>query len=326
MAPSVPTIKLNSGFLMPQLGLGTSGLSGDKATEATDTALDMGYTHIDTAVMYGNEAQIGKSLAEHIKSGKVDREHLFIVTKLNNSAKQHSRSGVEPAIRESLQKLQLDYVDLVLIHWPITDRNPPGQKSGDVNPPIQETWKGLEDAVDKGLVKSIGISNFSSDKIDAWFSDVKIFPAVNQVEVHPHFRNDGLLKYCRDKGIYVTSYAPVSSPATMGNLGRKVPNLLTEQNVIDQIAEEHGKSPSQIILAWHLSQGLIAIPRSGNPSHQKENLEAADVQLSDEDIKTLSTLPYQQRYFTGQGMAWGPDATYKSYQDLWNADPALENN
>ena len=185
---------------------------------------------IDTAVMYGNEAEIGKALSDQLKAGKVQREDLFITTKLNNSPQQHSEEGVEPAIRESLQKLQLDYVDLVLIHWPVTEQ--PTQDRGNVHPPIQAcvgylrrpgqqtfavklscipafsfvqstgqqqlpvqillggptgqadmqgTWRGLEAAVDKGLVRSIGISNFSPQKTDAWFKDARIFPAVNQV-------------------------------------------------------------------------------------------------------------------------------------------------
>ncbi|KAK9813466.1 hypothetical protein WJX73_000483 [Symbiochloris irregularis] len=318
---SVPTLKLNSGHTIPLLGLGTSGLSGNKATEATHSALDRGYRHIDTAVMYGNEEQIGKALGEQLKSGKVKREELFITTKLANTTPQHSEDGVVPAIKECLERLQVDYVDLVLIHWPVVTDHPT-EKPGDLQPTISATWRGLEAAADQGLTRSIGLSNFSPQKIDEYFKDVRIKPSVNQVEVHPYFRNDRVYKYCRDHDIHVTAYAPMSSPATMKSQGNDVPNLLAGYDeTIEEIAKRTGHTTSQVMLAWHIARGISAIPRSGSPEHQQENLDAAGVQLSKEDLQTLSSLKFQKRYFSGQGMGWGDDRPWKTYEDLWGEAP-----
>ncbi|KAK9866614.1 hypothetical protein WJX84_005810 [Apatococcus fuscideae] len=308
-AASTPMVKLNDGNHMPLLGLGTSGINGDECTKDVQQAIQLGYRHIDSAIMYGNDEFTGRGLKAALDAGEVKREDLFIVSKLPQN--EHAGNRVEPALRAALDRLNLDYVDLFLVHWPVTDK--PGPT---LNPPMEETWKGMEGVVDAGLTKSIGISNFSPEKITKWFSDVRIYPAVNQVEVHPHWRNDRLLNFCKDKGIHVTAYGPLTSP---GNMAGKFPILLKDETVMG-IAKEVGKTPAQVLLRWGLQHGTSVIPEGKSVKHQKENLGCLGWELSDKHYQTLSTLSYQAKYFSGKGMAYNEKGPYYTFEDLWNED------
>lgn len=307
IAADTPMVTLNTGQHMPLFGLGTSGINGEQCTKSVRQAIQMGYRHIDSAIMYGNDEFTGRALADALDAGEVTREDLFVVSKLPQNA--HGQDQVEPALRAALKRLRLDYVDLFLVHWPVTDK--PGPT---LNPPMQETWKGMEAVVDAGLTRGIGISNFSPEKITDWFSDVRIYPAVNQVEVHPHWRNQRLLDFCKDKGIHVTAYGPLTSP---GNMAGKFPILLKDETVLE-IAEKEGKTPAQVLLQWGLHHGTSVIPEGKSAAHQKDNLGSFGWALSSESYKTLSTLPYQAKYFTGQGMGYSEKGPWHTFEELWN--------
>ncbi|KAK9866609.1 hypothetical protein WJX84_000733 [Apatococcus fuscideae] len=302
----IPTARLNSGHEIPLLGWGSFMITGDKCREATKSAVQAGYRHIDTAITYGNEAEVGDGLRPHLESGDVNREDLFVTTKLWSD--QHAKDAVEPALRESLRKLKLDYVDLFLVHWPITD-----QHGATLQPPMQETWEGMQDVVDQGLAKSIGVSNFSPEKIEEWFSGARMYPAVNQVEIHPHWRNDRTIKFCKEKGIHVTAYAPLSSPANMDSF----PNDLKDPAVLD-VAASTGKTPAQVLLRWGLQHGGSIIPKSSSVAHQKENLGAVGWELAEDDFAAVSNISSQMRYFEGQEMAYNSEGPWHSYEELWN--------
>ncbi|KAK9793721.1 hypothetical protein WJX73_010217 [Symbiochloris irregularis] len=311
-----PTAKLNSGHHIPLLGLGTSGATGQAATDAIVSAVAMGYRHIDTAAMYGNEADIGKALSAIFKEG-FKREDLWVTTKLRTE--DHAQRDVEPALRASLERLQLDYVDLFLVHWPVT--NHPGPT---LDPPMQETWAGMEGVAKKGLARSIGISNQSPEKIEKWFSNVTIYPAVNQIEMHPDWRNDRVLEFCKSKGIHVTAYAPMSSPGTMSKTGQHVPNLQEDPTILE-IASNTNSTPQQVLLRWGLQHGdnehVSVIPKSANPDHQKGNFGALQGTLSEDDFATISGFKFQQRFFIGAGGFINKDGPWYTYKDLWDEDP-----
>lgn len=312
LVENIKTAKLASGHSIPLIGFGTFGVPPEKTADAVRGALEAGYRHIDTAVVYQNEAQVGEAVNEWLKAGKGKREDLFIVTKIWSD--QKSREGAEAAVRTSLKALGLDYIDLVLIHWPVTD-----QPGGAIVPSPQETWEGLSAAVDQGLVKSIGVSNHSPEKIHAWFQKVRVPVSVNQVESHPQFRNDHVVEACTAKGIHVTAYAPLSSPGQMESMGiaDKVPNLLQEKVVTD-IASKLDKTPSQVLLAWGMRRGISVIPKASDLKHAQENLGAVGWDLPEEDFKTLSSLSPQTRYFVGAGLGFSDDGPWRSYEALWD--------
>lgn len=308
-------VGLNSGHIMPLLGWGTSQATGDECVKATKAAVEAGFRHIDTAEMYKNEQDIGKGLQELFKSGSIKREDLFVTSKL--WTEHHPGNQVRPGLVDSLSRLQLEYLDLYLIHWPTSVKT--GLK---VDPPFEETWAALEKCVEEGLVRSIGVSNFSPEKIESGIlPKANIRPAVNQVEMHAHWRNDRLLKWCNQQGIHVSAYAPLSSPQTMEMMGKDVPNLMEDKTVIE-IAEKLGKTPTQVLLRWGLQHGSSVLPKSVDPQHLKDNFGAAGWELSEEDYNTLSSMP-QHRYFTGS-LAMHEDGPWRTYEELWDEKDVSE--
>ncbi|KAK9865658.1 hypothetical protein WJX84_006366 [Apatococcus fuscideae] len=255
---TVPTAKLNSGYSIPLVGWGTFSANEELGTKSTHTALEAGYRFIDTGVVYGNEGDIGKALKEELSSGKIKREDLFICSKLNQD--QHAESAAYDAVKGSLKALNLDYIDLYLIHWPLTDKPGP-----ELNPPAQETWKGLERAVDEGLVRSIGLSNFSPEKTEKWLKDARIKPSVNQVEVHAHYRNEHVRDWAKKNGVHVTAYSPLSSPALVKEMGMDFPELMQDKTVLE-LSKKYNKLPSQVLLRWGIQNGTSIIPRAPTPS------------------------------------------------------------
>ncbi|KAL3138766.1 hypothetical protein ABBQ32_005611 [Trebouxia sp. C0010 RCD-2024] len=294
---------------MPLLGWGSSGAKDEEAVQAVRAAIKAGFRHIDDAEMYGNEEAIGQGIHESIKAGKVQREELFIVSKLGNN--HHAAEAVLPAVQASLLRLQLDYLDLYHIHWPNSQEAGPH-----VVPALNETWAAMEGLVDRGLVRSIGVSNFSPEKIAALLKSARIKPAVNQVEVHLNFRNDRTIDWCKQHGIHVTAYAPLSSPQTMSSQKKSVPNLLKDAEV-KQIADSNGKTVAQTLLRWGLQHGTSVIPKSSNPKHIQENLGAWGWKLPRKDYDALSSRAIQQKYFDG-GFVMSPEGPYRTYEDLWD--------
>lgn len=283
------TIKLNSGFEMPALGLGTWKSEPNKVGEAVKYALlEAGYKHIDGAAIYRNEPEIGLAYEEVFKT--IKREDVFITSKLWNT--NHARADVLTACKQTLLDLHLDYLDLYLMHWGIAfkhgDDLEPMQDGKVVtqNTPIQETWEAMESLVKDGLVKSIGVANFTRPMLDSLLSYAVIKPAVNQVEMHPYLSQVELLKYCKQKGIVVTAYSP---------LGRQgVPTVtaprLFDEPIIIELSKKYGRPLSQIILNWALVRGTVAIPKSVTPERIKENIGAYDFTLTKDDMEKIDGL------------------------------------
>jgi len=208
--------------------------------------------------------------------------------------------------------LKLEYLDLYLIHWPVT-----GNTGDEVKPSLEETWRAMESLVKEGLVRSIGTSNFSAKKLQEIVGYAEIQPSVCQVEVHPYFRNDALISWCRDNHIHVTAYAPLGSPDSESIFPRKVPAVLMKDPRVQRVAQRTGKNVGQVLIRWALQHGTSVIPKSVNPQRIKGNLDVLDWELSGEDYNLLSDIRFQQRMVNG-GMWLKPNGPYKTMEDLWD--------
>lgn len=262
---NVPNIKLNSGHQMPQFGLGVWQASDQEATAAVLAALQDGYRMIDTAEVYRNERGVGRGVRE---SG-LPREDIFVTTKY------WPQGGYAQAIQffeQSLALLDIDYVDLFLIHWPPEPREA-----------FLETWRAYIELLGTGRVKSIGVSNFAMPHLELLADNFDVLPAVNQVEIHPDMQQRELVAYCNRKGIAVEAWSP------LGGSSRSDKSLL-ENPIIGAIARKHGKSPAQAILRWHIQAGHIVIPKSVHAARIRENSEIFDFALDEEDLARIDTL------------------------------------
>lgn len=260
------TIRLCDGRTMPALGLGVWEADGNDAAQAVSWALDAGYRLIDTAMIYGNEKQVGDA----IKKSSVPREDIFLTTKVWN-ADQGYVSTLK-AIDASLKRLDMDYVDLYLVHWPFTDLH---TMSGNKR---AETWKAMEEILASEKAKSIGVSNYAINHLEEMKSYAQTMPAVNQIEFHPFWFRKQLMEYCHENEIAVEDYCPLSRGKMIGD------ERLTE------IAEKYGKSNAQILIRWGLQHGNIIIPKSVHQERIKENIDVFDYALSDEDMMLLDGL------------------------------------
>jgi aldehyde reductase len=292
----VPLIKLNNGLSMPALGLGTwQGPPGKEAEvgQAVKDAIDVGYRHFDCAHVYGNEKIIGEAIQDKIKEGAVKREELFIVSKVWNTF--HRPDLVEPALKETLKNLKLEYLDLYLVHWPHafkegSNLHPIDSKTGlfipsDVD--YIDTWKAMEQVNKKGLTKSIGISNFNSKQIERLLKSAEIVPVTNQIECHPYLNQAKLRKFCSDRGITVTSYSPLGSPSRPWQKPGD-PDVINDPK-IRQIGNKYGKSPAQILLRYNVQLGNSVIPKSSNKERLLQNLSIFDFELNADDMKYIDT-------------------------------------
>ncbi|KAK9508717.1 hypothetical protein O3M35_006209 [Rhynocoris fuscipes] len=289
---SQPHIKFNNGISCPLLGLGTYKSTHGTVIDVVKNAIDIGYRHFDTAHFYMNESEIGVAINEKMKEG-VTRDSLFITSKLWNNS--HKKEMVVPALKETLAKLKLDYLDLYLIHWPT------GFKEGNELLPFDEnkkllysdthfteTWKGMEECVQQGLAKSIGISNFNSKQVQEILDIATIKPVNNQVECHPYFNQTKLIDFCKSKGITVTAYSPLGSPFRPPNEPGKI--LLLEDPKLKEIAEKHGKTPAQVLIRYQIEREVIVIPKSANKERLANNFEALSFSLTKEDMNELNSL------------------------------------
>jgi 2,5-diketo-D-gluconate reductase A len=263
MTKSVPTITLNDGHTIPQLGFGVFKVEPDETTRIVADALSVGYRHIDTAAIYGNEEGVGKALS----ASSLDRSELFITTKLWND-RQGTQSAFD-AFEESLEKLGLDYVDLYLIHWPAP-----------ANDKFVESWKALEKIQESGRARSIGVSNFLVPHLDRLLQETSIVPAVNQIELHPAHQQPEVTAFAREHGINIEAWGP---------LGQGKYPLFDEQVIVDA-AESHGKSPAQIVIRWHLQTGNILFPKSNSLARMTENFDVLDFKLTHTEVTMISAL------------------------------------
>ncbi|CAG2114303.1 unnamed protein product [Medioppia subpectinata] len=255
----VPTIKLNTGYEVPVLGLGTYNDTSQVMIDTIQSAIAIGYRHIDTAELYGNEQDIGKGLALAIASGAVKRADVFITTKITPEKKD--RKLALEAVRVALGKLQTTYVDLMLIHWPAGN--------------VSDIYAGLEDAVDQKLVRSIGVSNFDAPALQALLKTARVKPAMNQIEIHPNTNQDETVALCQKEGVAVTGYSPLGTGSLL-----KEPHLVA-------ISKAHTRSAAQVALRWQIQRGLVTIPKTTHKDRLNENINVFDFKLTDSEMKTI---------------------------------------
>ncbi len=263
-------IKLNNGVQIPQIGLGTFRAKDNEAYEATLHALKSGYRHIDTASIYGNEEQVGQA----IKDSNIAREDIFVTTKLFHDDQGYLKA--KRAIERSLKRLGLDYVDLYLIHWPLSYQL------------TADSYQALEELYLEGKTRSIGVSNFNFHHLEHLFETAEIIPQVNQVETHIFVQNHKLQEFCMKNGIYLEAYAPVAS--------HEIDRVL-ENETLGEIAKKHGKTNPQIAIKYLLERDFIVIPKSVNPGRIEENIDLFEFSLSDEDIDTINGLNRGRKFF-----------------------------
>ncbi len=266
---TVPSLPLNTGARIPQLGLGTWPLDDAEAADAVEAAAALGYRHIDTATRYGNEAGV----ADGIRRTGIPREQFFVTTKLDGEFQGDDRAvgGLEAA----LERMAFDYVDLLLMHWPLPQRGL-----------FVDTWRTFERLHAAGLARAIGVSNFRTEHLDVLLAAAEVVPAVNQIELNPHVTRPAQRAYGEAHGIVTESWSP---------LGGEGAAVLAEP-AVRRVAERLGRTPAQVVLRWHVQQGLVAIPKSASPERMRDNLAVFDFELADTDLAELATL------------AQGPDA------------------
>jgi aldehyde reductase len=302
MTPKVPSVKLNNGREMPIFGLGTWQAFPGEVTEAVKNAIDAGYRHIDCAMLYANEPEIGAAIKAKIDEGIVKREDLFITSKL--WCNFHSKSLVVPTLKQTLKDLGLDYLDMYLVHWPMGFKEGgelmPWLPDGTIAPSdvdYLETWEGMEEALELGLTKSIGVSNFNSEQLDRLLKVAKVVPANNQFEVSPYLNNLKLVELCQSKGIAVTGYSPFGGAPTRP--GAKPDDLrVLEDEVLKQLGQKHNKSSAQIILRWAIQHNIIMIPKSVNKKRLEDNISIFDFTLSSDEMKQIDELDRNYRTAT----------------------------
>lgn len=259
----IPDITLNDGHTIPQLGFGTHLVAREQSAETVLSALELGYRHIDTAEMYQNEQGVGEAFR---RSG-LDRDDVFITTKLSNAA--HRPDDARHAFDESLRALGLEYVDLFLIHWPL-----PTLYDGD----YVSTWQVLEELQRDGRARSIGVSNFEPAHLERLAAGASVVPAVNQIEAHPYFPNETVRAYGKEHGIVTQAWSPLAK-------GRVLPDP-----VVVEVATRLGRTPAQVVLRWHIERGDVVFPKSNAPERMKRNLELFDFALEPSDHAALSGL------------------------------------
>ena len=268
----VPMIKLRDGALIPQLGFGVFQIPPDETADAVETALQIGYRHIDTAEMYQNERGVGQGI---LASG-LDRAEVYITSKLNNGF--HRPDDARRAFDDTLTALDTDYVDLFLIHWPL-----PTLYDGD----YVSTWQTLEEFKNDGRARSIGVSNFQVPHLQRLAQQTDTTPAVNQIEVHPYFTNDTVRAYGAEHSIATEAWSPIAQGNVLGD------------PVVQRIAKAAGKTPAQVVLRWHIQRGDIVFPKSVTPQRVRENFALFDFELTDPDIEALTALDKGEAGRTG---------------------------
>jgi diketogulonate reductase-like aldo/keto reductase len=322
----VPKKVLYTGCEIPMIGLGTFGsdaVSAQQVANAVKGAIAVGYRHLDCASVYGNEKEIGQALNEVFRSGVIRREQLWITSKVWNN--MHGR--VIESCKKSLADLQLNYLDLYLVHWPFPNFHPPKcdvmSRSSDARPYIHKdymkTWRQMEQLVEMGLVKNIGTSNMTVPKLELLLRDAKIKPACNEMELHPHFQQPELFQYCLDHNIQPIGYSPMGSPGRPERDRTAGDTVDIEDPTIIRIAQKHGLHPAAVSIRWAIGRGQIPIPFSVN--HYLENLQAAVAKpLSKEEMAEIAKIDKNCRLIKGQVFLWKDNQTW---EDLWDVNGVI---
>jgi 2,5-diketo-D-gluconate reductase A len=264
-----PLVTLNSGKVMPQLGLGAYKVNQDIAVQLVQHALEIGYRRIDTAALYDNEAEVGAAIR---KSG-LSREEVFVTSKIWND--RHGYAEAKEAIQESVERLNIDYVDMMLIHWPCPKQDK-----------FVETWRAFEEVLETGVVRSIGVSNFNQPHLEKLLASANVIPAINQVELHPQLAQNSLRHFNSLHGIKTEAWAPLGRARFNDNI------------LLGEIAESLGKTVAQVIIRWHLQLGNLVIPKSSNPDRLAENFDVFDFELSEHNMGVIATLNTETRIAT----------------------------
>ena len=320
----VPFRTLTSGARMPAIGLGTFGsdhVSHDAVAEAVKYAASIGYRHFDCASVYGNEEQIGRTFKAMFHNG-LRRDEVWITSKLWND--KHGENDVISSCEKSLSDLQADYLDLYLVHWPFPNHHPPGcdvsARFENAVPYIHEnymkTWRKMEELVDRGLVRHIGTSNMTIPKMELLLRDASIKPAVNEMELHPHFQQPEFFRYLLDKGIQPVGYSPLGSPGRPERDRTPDDTSPVEDPVILEIAKRLGMHPAVVCIKWATQRGQIPIPFSANPRNILSNLlGVVSDPLTPLDMEAIGKLDRNCRLIKGQVFLWKDN---QSWEDLWD--------
>jgi 2,5-diketo-D-gluconate reductase A len=259
----VPNIELNDGHTIPQLGFGVFQIPPRNTVEAVTEALEVGYRHIDTAEMYGNEREVGQA----VEQSGLDRGEVFVTSKLNNSF--HRPDDARRAFEQTLSELGFDYVDLFLIHWPL-----PTLYDGD----FASTWRTLEEFTGDGRSRSIGVSNFQVEHLERLAAETETVPAVNQIELHPYFQNEEVRSYGEGHGIATEAWSPIAQGECL------------DDGAIEDVAARHGRTPAQVVLRWHIQRGNVVFPKSSTPERIRENFEIFDFELEPREVEAIDGL------------------------------------
>ena len=323
-AALVPSRRLASGALMPAIGLGTFGsdhVRPEEVAAAVIGAFEAGYRHFDCASVYGNEAAIGQVLPQ------LPREEIWVTSKLWND--KHAPSDVIAACKQSVIDLGLDCLDMYLVHWPFPNYHPPGcdvtSRSPDARPYIHEefmaTWSKMEELVDLGWVRHIGTSNMTIPKLRLVLADARVRPAVNEMELHPHFQQPELFSYVRAERMEPIGFCPMGSPGRPERDRTPGDSVDTEDPVIVSIARAHGVHPAPLCVKWAVQRGQTPLPFSTNPDHYRANIEAVVSEpLSDDEMRAIAGIDRGCRLIKGQVFLWREG---QSWEELWDLDGTI---
>jgi len=275
-APGETSVRLSSQATQPMVGLGTWQAPKGQVRDAVKAALETGYVHLDCAAAYANEDEVGEALEDAFARGVATRTDLFVTSKLWNDRRRPE--DVRAGLLQTLKDLRLEYLDLYLIHWPVCWRRGTLMQD-DADASILECWRELERCVDEGLIRSIGVSNFSRPKLEELIRDARVKPAVNQIESHPLLPNTELVRWCQSNDIAVTAYSPLAQGGA----------VFTDPTVTS-IADKHGVTPAQVLLRWNVERGVVVIPKSVTPKRIAQNADVFGFGLDDDDMRRMESL------------------------------------